>query len=135
MTNNTNRQRDSSKEGEDDEHDDSAEGQKKVLPNNPPGTLAQTERSEKIFEPIMHEDYVGLLERSIRGASAHGDTDVSSGQAWRVIHAVADHGNALAGDGHGMNFRELFFRLKFSADVVNLQLGPEMFRSGLAITC
>ena len=47
------------------QHYHRAEGDEKILFDDALSTLAQTERSEKIFKPVVHQDDIGLFERGI----------------------------------------------------------------------
>ena len=90
------RQRYPAEKGERDQDGDRAQGDCEVLPNHTPGALAEAEGGEEVLEPVMHQNYIGLFQGSIRTTRSHGDADVSGGQAWRIIHPIADHRDFLA---------------------------------------
>ena len=65
------------------QHNDRAERNDKILPDDAPRALAQPKRSEKIFQPVVHQHHVRLLKRRVRPARAHRHADARGGQTWR----------------------------------------------------
>ena len=100
------------------QHDDRAERNDQILPDDAPRALAQAKRGEKIFQPVVHQDHVGLLQRGIRTARAHRHADVSGGEARRVVHAVADHRDVFSLPAQFVDGRDFLLRLQFGAHVV-----------------
>jgi hypothetical protein len=95
--------------------------------------LAQAEGGEKVFQPVVHQHHVGLLQCGVRPARAHRHADVGHGQTRRVVHAVADHRDFFAGGGEFLNRRDLLLRLQLGAHVIELQFRAQKIGGGLAV--
>jgi hypothetical protein len=130
---NTDRKRDDTDQGQRDEDRDGAQGDDQILANDCAGALTETERSQEVFEAIVHEDDVRLFERRVRTTGAHGNSHVSGGKARRVIHTISDHGNSLALRGHRSYCGNLLFRLEFRAHILDAEFGLQVVGGGFAV--
>ena len=123
MAEDAERERDFAEQREADEHDDGAEGDEHVLPDDRAGALAQAIGGKEVFQPVVHENDLCLLQCCIRTACAHRHAHMRGGEARRVVHAVADIllflTNEPGDDGH------FVFRIQLRADVGKLQPVPE----------
>jgi len=108
-------------EGEAEQDGDGAEGNDEVLADDGAGLAAESISGEEVFEAIVHEDDVGLLEGGIGSAGAHGDAHVGGGEAWGIVDSVADHGDGLAGLHQVLDGADFIFGAEFGADVIEVE--------------
>ncbi len=82
------------------------------MPNDAPRSPAQAKGGWNIFNPVVHQDDVGLREGGVRAARAHPDSDIGRDQAGRVIYSVTHHCDGFSGLPPAMNPFQLFVRRK-----------------------
>jgi hypothetical protein len=75
----------------DDQEQNDAERNNDVLTNDRASAPAEHDCFFDILNFVVHQDDVGLFQRSIGSPCAHADGHIRRGQAGRVIDSVADH--------------------------------------------
>ena len=96
MANHPNGKGNFTEQGEGYENDYRPQRNEKVLADDSASPLAQAKRGKKVFQAIMHQHDIGLFERGIGPAGAHGHTDVCGGQAGGIVDSITNHGDAFA---------------------------------------
>ena len=113
---------------------DHGEGEDHILPDSSPGLAADPDGQWQGFEIIAHQDDVSDFKCDIRSGAAHGDTEMCGGECRGIIHAVADHGNGVAGCGQLSDLYNLLIGQLvadgFHVDMRAVRLGQTIRRIG-----
>ena len=133
MANYAEGQRDSAEQGKGHEHGHGAERDDEVLPDDGAGATTELEGDEEVFQPVVHQDHLGLLQRGVGTACAHGHANVGRGEAGGIVHAVANHGHALAARGELADGFNLLLRFQPGAHFIHGELRLEMIGGGLVV--
>ena len=76
---------------------------------------------------VLHQDDVGRFESDIRAHRAHGDADVRMGQSRCVVDAITNEHHCAVGLAESLGGFDLVFGVEFGVEVVELQLGSQLF--------
>src|SRR5258708_4823714 len=95
----------------DHEHCHGAKRNDEVLANDAARAATEAERSQKIFQTVVHQYHFRLFERGIGTTRTHGHTDIGGGKAGRIVHTVTDHRDALTTCGKLANGLDLLLWL------------------------
>jgi hypothetical protein len=82
----------------------------------------------------MHQHDICLFEGCIGAARSHGHADVGGCETGCIIDTIAYHCDSLPFCIERANLGQLLFGLQFGANVLELELGPEMIGGCFAIS-
>ena len=84
------------------------------------GEAAEPDGEGQSPEVVADQHHIGYLQGDVGAGRAHGDPDVGGGQRRGVVHAVADHGEEVAGVHQSLQFDHL---------LVGQEAGPNIVRA------
>ena len=69
---------------------------KSVADDDAPGGGADFSGREELFDLVLHQHHIALLQGGIAASGSHGNGHVSGGETRGVVHSITDHGDFVA---------------------------------------
>jgi len=104
------------------------------LPDHPARAAAEAIGGEEVLDAVVHQDDLGLFQRGVAAAGAHGHADIGGREARRVVHPVAHHRDRVAGRAQRLDGGHLVLGRKPGAHLVEPELAGDRFGRVPAVT-